>query len=52
MALEAETAKLREAERALEELRSQHYEETDHPVVHALRPASTWRWCYVHRRAV
>jgi chromosome segregation protein len=30
VALEAETAKLRESERALEELRSKHYEETDH----------------------
>jgi uncharacterized UBP type Zn finger protein len=29
-----------------------HYEETDHPVVGALRPESDWRWCYVHRRAV
>src|SRR5687767_6987968 len=29
VALEAETAKLRESERALEELRSRHYEETD-----------------------
>lgn len=29
VALEAETAKLREAERALESLRSRHYEETD-----------------------
>jgi chromosome segregation protein len=28
--LEAETAKLRESERALEELRSRHYQETDH----------------------
>jgi len=28
--LEAETAKLRESERALEELRSRHYKETDH----------------------
>ncbi len=30
VALEAETAKLRESERALEELRGKHYEETDH----------------------
>ena len=30
VSLEAETAKLRDAERALEELRSRHYEETDH----------------------
>src|SRR6185503_1943969 len=30
VALEAETAKMREAERALEQLRSRHYEETDH----------------------
>jgi uncharacterized UBP type Zn finger protein len=29
-----------------------HYEETDHPVVRALQPGPTWRWCYVHRRAV
>lgn len=29
-----------------------HYEETDHPVAGALRPGPTWRWCYVHRRAV
>ena len=29
-----------------------HYEETDHAVVRALDPASTWRWCYVHNRAV
>ncbi|TDD57021.1 hypothetical protein E1286_01665 [Nonomuraea terrae] len=29
-----------------------HYRETDHPVVAALAPRSTWRWCYVHRRAV
>ena len=30
VALEAEMAKLRESERALEELRSRHYQETDH----------------------
>ncbi|HEY4999857.1 MAG TPA: AAA family ATPase, partial [Usitatibacter sp.] len=30
VALEAETARLRESERALEELRGKHYEETDH----------------------
>lgn len=30
----------------------EHYEETDHPVVGALRSGPTWRWCYVHRRAV
>ena len=30
VALEAETAKLRESERALEELRGKHYEKTDH----------------------
>ncbi len=30
VALEAETAKLRESERALEQLRSRHYQETDH----------------------
>lgn len=29
-----------------------HYEETDHPVVQALSPGRSWRWCYVHRRAV
>lgn len=29
-----------------------HYEETDHPVVRALRPGPIWNWCYVHRRAV
>ncbi|GAA4513126.1 UBP-type zinc finger domain-containing protein [Nonomuraea ferruginea] len=29
-----------------------HYQETDHPVVAALEPSSTWRWCYVHRRNV
>jgi uncharacterized UBP type Zn finger protein len=29
-----------------------HYEETDHPVVRALRPGPSWKWCYVHRRAV
>ena len=29
-----------------------HYRETDHPVVAALDPGSTWRWCYVHRRTV
>ncbi|MCA2222949.1 UBP-type zinc finger domain-containing protein [Nonomuraea aurantiaca] len=29
-----------------------HYQETDHPVVAALDPGSTWRWCYVHRRTV
>jgi uncharacterized UBP type Zn finger protein len=29
-----------------------HYEETDHPVAGALEPGSTWRWCYVHGRAV
>jgi uncharacterized UBP type Zn finger protein len=29
-----------------------HYEETDHPVVAALQPGSTRRWCYVHQRAV
>ncbi|WP_081898725.1 UBP-type zinc finger domain-containing protein [Herbidospora cretacea] len=29
-----------------------HYQETDHPVVAALEPGSTWRWCYVHRRTV
>ncbi|MEV4020028.1 UBP-type zinc finger domain-containing protein [Nonomuraea angiospora] len=29
-----------------------HYQETDHPVVAALDPGSTWRWCYVHERLV
>jgi uncharacterized UBP type Zn finger protein len=29
-----------------------HYRETDHPVVADLEPGSTWRWCYVHGRAV
>lgn len=29
-----------------------HYEETDHPVVQALRPGRIWRWCYVHRRVI
>jgi uncharacterized UBP type Zn finger protein len=29
-----------------------HYQETDHPVVRALRPGRVWRWCYVHRRTV
>jgi uncharacterized UBP type Zn finger protein len=29
-----------------------HYEETDHPVVGALEPGSTFRWCYLHGRAV
>ncbi|HVB43060.1 MAG TPA: UBP-type zinc finger domain-containing protein [Streptosporangiaceae bacterium] len=29
-----------------------HYEETDHAVAAAAEPGSTWRWCYVHERAV
>jgi len=29
-----------------------HYEETDHPLVRALRPGPIWRWCYVHQRTV
>lgn len=29
-----------------------HYEETDHAVAGATDPGSTWRWCYVHNRAV
>jgi uncharacterized UBP type Zn finger protein len=29
-----------------------HYQETDHPIVAAHEPASTWRWCYVHQRTV
>ncbi|MFG1708011.1 UBP-type zinc finger domain-containing protein [Nonomuraea sp. M3C6] len=29
-----------------------HHQETDHPVVTALEPRSTWRWCYVHRRTL
>lgn len=30
----------------------EHYRETDHPVVVALDPETTWRWCYVHGQAV
>lgn len=30
----------------------EHYQETDHPVVSALEPGATWRWCYVHGRTV
>jgi uncharacterized UBP type Zn finger protein len=29
-----------------------HYEETDHPIVGALEPERSWRWCYIHQRAV
>jgi uncharacterized UBP type Zn finger protein len=29
-----------------------HYEETDHAVAAVTEPGSTWRWCYVHERAV
>ncbi|HEX9030629.1 MAG TPA: UBP-type zinc finger domain-containing protein [Streptosporangiaceae bacterium] len=29
-----------------------HYQETDHAVVASTEPGSTWRWCYVHERAV
>ena len=29
-----------------------HYEETDHAVAAATEPGSSWRWCYVHERAV
>ena len=29
-----------------------HYEETDHPVVRALRPGPVWNWCYVHQRMI
>ena len=29
-----------------------HYEETDHAVAATTEPGSTWRWCYVHERAV
>ena len=29
-----------------------HYQETDHAVVAATEPGPTWRWCYVHERAV
>ena len=29
-----------------------HYEETDHAVAGSADPGSTWRWCYVHNRAV
>jgi uncharacterized UBP type Zn finger protein len=30
----------------------EHYHETDHPVVEALPPETSWRWCYVDERAV
>lgn len=29
-----------------------HYEETDHPLTAGLEPDQTWRWCYIHQRAV
>jgi uncharacterized UBP type Zn finger protein len=29
-----------------------HYQETDHAVATSTEPGSTWRWCYVHERAV
>jgi uncharacterized UBP type Zn finger protein len=29
-----------------------HYQETDHAVAASKEPGSTWRWCYVHERAV
>jgi uncharacterized UBP type Zn finger protein len=29
-----------------------HYQETDHPLVAAFQPGSTWKWCYVHQRVV
>jgi uncharacterized UBP type Zn finger protein len=29
-----------------------HYQETDHAVAASTVPGSTWRWCYVHERAV
>lgn len=29
-----------------------HYEETDHPIAASTEPGLTWRWCYVHERAV
>jgi len=29
-----------------------HYRETDHPIVGLPEPGSTWKWCYVHERAV
>ncbi len=29
-----------------------HYQETDHPLIGAMEPGSTWRWCYVHERLV
>jgi uncharacterized UBP type Zn finger protein len=29
-----------------------HYQETDHPLVAAFTPGSTWKWCHVHQRAV
>ncbi|WP_192780991.1 UBP-type zinc finger domain-containing protein [Nonomuraea africana] len=30
----------------------EHYRETDHPVVAALESETTWRWCYIHGKAV
>ncbi|MFI9561113.1 UBP-type zinc finger domain-containing protein [Nonomuraea endophytica] len=30
----------------------EHYRETDHPVVTALEPETSWRWCYVYERTV
>ncbi len=29
-----------------------HYQETDHPLVTAFQPGSSWKWCYVHERVV
>ncbi len=29
-----------------------HYEETNHPVVRALRQGPERHWCYIHRRSV
>jgi uncharacterized UBP type Zn finger protein len=29
-----------------------HYRETDHPIAGLAEPGSTWKWCYVHGRAV
>ena len=29
-----------------------HYQETDHAVAVSTAPGSTWRWCYVHERAI
>jgi uncharacterized UBP type Zn finger protein len=26
---------------------TQHYKNTDHPVMRSFEPGETWRWCYV-----